>query len=97
MKKLLTVAMFLGACSKSEPSNRAVDAVRFISPDVVCQAENSTPAVDSAWCRTPTKEVFYCKQGPDVMLECKPYGSKPKAEAPPATPSGSPILPEAPK
>ena len=91
MNKLLTIAIFLGAC---KPNNRAVEAVKFISPDVVCQAERSTPAVDTAWCRTPTKEVFYCKQGVDEMLACQPYGAKPKAEAPP---SGSPVLPEAPK
>jgi len=97
MNKLLSicVALFVCACSKPEPRNRVVEAVRFIQPDVVCQPESSTPVLDTAWCRTPDKSVLFCKQGVDTMLECKPYGT-PKAP-PAAPPSGSPILPETPK
>lgn len=77
----------LVACT-TEPHNRAVDAARFVLPEVTCQGEDHgiLDKPDTAWCRTPNKLVFYCKQGAGTMLECKPYGEPPKSEAAPAVP-----------
>ena len=95
MNKLLIILATVSACSEAKP-NRAVEAAKFVLPGVECHAEDATPGsgFDTAWCRTIDKAVFFCRQGPNVMLTCQQYGVKP---APPTPPPGSPLLPETPK
>lgn len=77
MKKMLVFVTLLAGCSQEIERNRAVEAAKFIMPDVVCQVSSSTPASDSAWCRTPAKDVFFCTQGIDEMFKCVQFGVKP--------------------